>query len=378
MSWATESKSFDFSEYTYEKVVNHPSVSLVDKDDTLEVYCYDDCKDTEAFERKVRGMIFDVTEESKPLVSVTFGYTPYFNVEDAKLKELLTPQVLRDCEIFESHEGSILKLFYRKDKWYLSTHKKLDAFTSKRSSDVSLGDTFLKCLQNEGKTFDELKATLQQDVEYVFLLENTRANRKVCYPNGKDGNPMLYHVGSICNLEFIPCNIGFPTPKKVKVTTLSELLEYINKLDYNKVEGVIITLPNQDRIKIYNKAYHDLFDLRSNEHSVAFRYLQVRGTENKDRYRALYPDHMELFDDYESRLSMVILKLHRLYLSRHVGHNFVYTTPAMHNLCKKLHKWFIEQKASGTGYIVTLDVVRAMIDKECAQSLLALMNSLNS
>ena len=62
--------------------------------------------------------------------------------------------VLPDIEnIFEytfsnSYEGAIIRVFYFKDKWFYSTHRKLDAFKSRWSSKETFGDTFLKSIMN--------------------------------------------------------------------------------------------------------------------------------------------------------------------------------------------------------------------------------------
>ena len=46
----------------------------------------------------------------------------------------------------DAHEGSLLRAFCVNDTWYITTHRKLDAFRSKWASRQSFGAQFVESL----------------------------------------------------------------------------------------------------------------------------------------------------------------------------------------------------------------------------------------
>ena len=56
---------------------------------------------------------------------------------------------LTQYHIYDAYEGCLLRLFNFNNKWFLSTHKKINAFRSKWSSKDSFGLMFQNALQYE-------------------------------------------------------------------------------------------------------------------------------------------------------------------------------------------------------------------------------------
>ncbi len=369
MSWASDIKDVDFSEYTFENVSQNPNIQLHDSDDKLLLYSYKDgITEDHTFERLVRGMVFE--KENKKLISVTYGYTPFYDVNDEKLNKILNLNILRDCAVNKSYEGSILKMFYF-DKWYLTTHKKLDAFKSKRSSDVSLGETFFKVLD---VSKDEFESKLDKDYEYIFLLQNTMMNRRVCSIE----TPKIYHVGTMHNLQTVNSDLGLPVPEVIKVTSLTELKKTVENIDYKEAEGVIITLPDMTKLKIYNHRYHEYSELRGNEHSVIFRYLQIRNTIGKDDYYQLYSDKKNEFDNIENKVVKIINILHNIYVQRHIYRREMYVLPVYNAMDKMLHTHFINGKSKNTGVKITEEFTKNFVNNLDTQTLLRLIKTVQT
>ncbi len=368
MSWASDIKDLDFSEYTFENVSQNPNLKEFDSDNDLVLYSYlDGITEEHKFERMVRGMIFE--KENKKLVSVTFGYTPFYDSNDPNLNTILNINVLRDCVVNKSYEGSILKMFFYKDRWYLTTHKKLDAFTSKRSSDISLGETFFQIMNT---TKEEFENKLDKDYEYLFLLQNTKLNRKVCYIE----NPKVYHVGTMYNLQFVNTDIGLPVPEVIKVNSLTDLKKSVENIDYKEAEGVIVTLPDLTRLKIYNSKYNAYSQLRGNEHSIVFRYLQIRN-EKKEEYKTLYPDHVTKFEELEKKINEVISIIYNMYVQRYIFKRIITVVPIYHAMLKMLHAKFIEGKANNTGLKITHEYTHNFINNLDTQSILKLTKTVS-
>jgi hypothetical protein len=77
-------------------------------------------------------------------------------------------------------EGSILRVYYSKDEWHISTNGRLDAFTSFWANPESFGKQFenlIFTLTREQLDFDEFCCGLDQEYNYFFLLPTFENNR---------------------------------------------------------------------------------------------------------------------------------------------------------------------------------------------------------
>ena len=72
-----------------------------------------------------------------------------------------------NTKFYNSYEGCLIRVFNHDDKWYISTHKKLDANHSRWASRKSYGELF-----HESVDWDEVLKKLDPSRGYLFLLEN--------------------------------------------------------------------------------------------------------------------------------------------------------------------------------------------------------------
>ena len=116
------------------------NVRIVDSDPNtgLDLFCYVNCQKTDSsLLQQCRGVVFDKDK----LVLKTFPYT--IELSEATDKQEITNNInLSECEVYDSFEGSIIKMFYYSGKWFVSTNRKLDAFRSKWASRESFGFFF--------------------------------------------------------------------------------------------------------------------------------------------------------------------------------------------------------------------------------------------
>jgi hypothetical protein len=64
-------------------------------------------------------------------------------------------------------------------------------------------------------------------------------------------------------------------------------------------QGVILFKDNERPFKILNSKYQEYLDVRGNQMSVPFRYIQVRGTSMERTLKELYPEYSNRFSEYE-------------------------------------------------------------------------------
>lgn len=334
-----EANNAQVNEFTREKVETEEQVRLVnsDPDSGLDLFCYTHCtNDDSDFVQQCRGLVF----HGNDLVMKAFSYNPEYNhTELAPLEQELADFGKWSCH--DSYEGTLLRLFHFNGKWFLSTHRKLDAFHSKWSSRESFGALFVKALQAEYDNVPEFRQrlsdykngqdddilakfeqTLDVKNQYMFLLCCSEENRIVCIAPPR---PTVFHVGTFTGPDNLDTTIecGLPKPPKHHFLNIDELLHHIqNRVDPQYLQGVICFGPNNRQIKIVHKEYQNLFRVRGNEPSVKFRYLQIRtDREMRRKLYMLYPNMTEIFDDYENTLREIVAFIHKTYIHKFVGIN---------------------------------------------------------
>ena len=111
---------------------------LVDEDykNNLQLYHYNKCtNDSLQHIKESRGVV----KSNDTLVSKSFGYIDEYTVDGENVSELLenNKKILdnirsfHQSKIYKMYEGTVVRMFFWKHKWFLSTHKKLNAFDSK-------------------------------------------------------------------------------------------------------------------------------------------------------------------------------------------------------------------------------------------------------
>ena len=144
---------------------------------------------------------------------------------------------MNDCAFYDAHEGTLIRMFYFQDRWFISTHRKLNAFRSKWASRESFGTAFKRALEHEVDKNEELRSviqdgdegllerfqnTLDKTKQYMFLIRNSAENRIVC--SGVD-EPVIYHVGTFVDGVLVTtedCKLNYPT--KYNFSSTEELV----------------------------------------------------------------------------------------------------------------------------------------------------------
>jgi hypothetical protein len=339
------------------------TIKKVDQDDTykLELYTYTTCDESsDQSVKQSRGVVVNTVDDSVVLRS--FNYTPEFNEYQIDLiQPHLSDELVRKSLFYDSHEGALLRAFYFMDKWFLSTHRKLDAFKSKWASNETFGEIFEKSLYEEVKVNEDLArkfdnnytnltpkflSTLDKRYQYMFLVRNTEENRIVNFPPLK---PTLYHVGTFIDGRVsMGIDCGVSKPAVHKFTSLNDVCAYVHEnVNVQYTQGVIAFTPNNTQIKIVNKEYQEMVYVRGFEPSIKFRYLQIR----MDRYireklYLLYPDMESTFNEIENTIYDIALYLYRSYVARFIKREHITLPKFEYKLMELCHSWHMEDRAT--------------------------------
>jgi hypothetical protein len=341
----------DFNFSKMESLGNKVRLTDNDIDNNLELYCYIQCGPTDnELLRQCRGVVFD----KKELVMQAFPYTIEYSVKDTVLLKSNLDPIFKDCRFYDSHEGALIRMFNYNNKWFISTHRKLNAFNSKWGSKESFGSSFNNALEyeythndalqkaisfGEGNTIMErFQSTLDTSKQYMFLVRHCSEHRIVCnYPE----NPTMYHVGTFVNRKLVMtecCNI--PHPKEYTFSNQDELNDHVSNIDIRYVQGIICFSPNNKQIKVVNSTYQDFFVARGNEPSIKFRYLQIRLDYNmNDMLHKLYPHMISTFNEIENNIYDISKNMYAAYVQRFIKKQFVTVPFEEFAVIKECHKW---------------------------------------
>ena len=369
----TETNNYEESEFTRETITNLGSrVRLTDSADGLELYCYVRCDSNDNINlQNCRGVVFHGDE----IIMKAFPYTIEHSHNDFEEIDQNIGSLFDKCSFYDAHEGSLIRLFYFNNKWFISTHRKLNAFKSKWAAKESFGTCFKKALEAEVQNNKELSAmlpnndnsllerfqeTLDKEKQYMFLVRHTSENRIVC---AAPETPKLYHVGTFVNGELVmteDCKI--PYPKKHDFNDINELLSYVDNIDISQLQGVICFTPNNKQIKINHRDYNDLFRARGNEPSIKFRYLQVRmNRKTTDMLFHLYPDMASTFDEIENNIYDVAKSIYNAYVQRFIKKRFVTVPTEEFAIVRECHSWHEKDRVINR---ITLDKVIEIFNKQ--------------
>lgn len=342
-------------------------VHLVDSDDDnkLDMFCYVKCNESDNdLLKQCRGVVFN----GNNIVMKAFPYTSEFVNSDLEMSSAL--KEFNNFTFYESHEGTLIRMFNFNGKWYLSTHRKLNAFRSKWSSRESFGTSFKNALTSEEEInnifknslpegdniLERFQSTLDTDKQYMFLIRNNTENRIVCYAPEL---PKVYHVGTFVdgNLVFTE-NVNLPIPKKLNFLNIDELREYVDSVNYKEIQG-IIAFGYDRQIKVLNKDYQELFWARGNEPSIKFRYLQVRMNRRiVNMLYHLYPNMICTFENYENTLYDIARSIYRAYVQRFIKKQYVTVHRDEFAIIRECHSWHLENRSENR---ISLDqVIRVM------------------
>ena len=161
------------SNLTFPTSISHLSDFLekTDDDQYLQIYSYKFCDNDSTNEIKnCRGLVFN----GDTLVSKSLGFTQEYN--DTQKDFVMSQNIdFKKVKFFSSEEGTFIRLFYTNDKWYLSTHRKLNAFNSRWGSEnsSSVGQIFVNNISELGyESLDSLTSVLDSNYTYIFLIRN--------------------------------------------------------------------------------------------------------------------------------------------------------------------------------------------------------------
>ena len=349
----------------------YDNVFIVDEDyvNKLQLLHYKDCNnETEKYIKECRGVV----RSNDKIVSKSFGYIDELTVDELNSDEIEKKiHSFHQTKIYPMYEGTVLRMFYWKHKWVLSTHKKLNAFDSKwgNSECKTFGEMFVESLcyltskssYNNNNTlientlnepsdmwniFDNFCFQLNTNKTYVFLLLHDRDTTMVCTRYAEQ--PFCFHIGEFDNTTHLLLEgntSGLPSLPEIKCNTVSNLINLVRNIDYRVHPGFILYFPNQTQLKLFNKNYKKALEVRGNQPDLLYRYFEIRkNKELSNEFLELYKEDEDYFMTSELALLEVGKLIFQAYMNRYVHKKYVFLPKCEHIVMKMCHQWHNENR----------------------------------
>jgi hypothetical protein len=320
--------------------------------------------------RRCRGTIHD---QNDSIICRSFGFTPEFPLsDDSNIEQYVIP-FLKNEDVFaiHSYEGSLLRVFYYKSKWFISTHKKIDSYNSKWGCDKSFGELFEQAFKhrygiNPAHSIQEaLSSYLDTEHVYIFLLQNYIDNRIVCIAPLTPDVILLGHV--IDGERFVLENNN----RLLSIRSKEDLIKEVENVDYQKLQGVILINPTTlECIKVIHNDYWAFYTLRNNQPSVIYRFIELLQLQspaqqfdsynqrviNKKVYESCIDIqevqmYMELYAERKHELLKTLhvldditSNIYRKYRNRFVRKQVTFVPQEQYYVLKELHELFLKSE----------------------------------
>ena len=340
-------------------VILDSKIIAVDKLDGLTCYHYDEVNVLSPNDiKQYRGIIKE--DDTDNIVCKTFGFTPEFGANDTEnLKTYLEPMLSNsDVIMMPAFEGCLIRRFYHNNNWYVSTHKKIDAHTSKWGCEKSFGelfvDAFLKFSDN--KSFD-CDFYNNKDYVYVYLLKNYISNRIFCVAGENPELQFIVRINKIDNTnEF--SNYHEKIITNDNQMTLENVNELISKVDITTSQGLMfINTKTLESVKVIKDDYIFYALLRGNQPNILYRYIELQQggeTKNVEYFFNLYPEKRDDFVNFHQVIQDICVNIYRKYRNRYVRKQVAIAPQEQFYIMKELHENFINSEKQD---IITQDRV---------------------
>jgi hypothetical protein len=187
---------------------------------------------------------------------------------------------------------------------------------------------------------------LNEKYQYMFLLRNNKENRLVCEGTSDDENS-IFHVGTMHNLNFVEHDLGLKVPERFEFKSIDELNDFVyNKVDHTKTQGIFCYNKTKNvQLKILHPEYFKLYQIRGNQSSLKFRYLQLRNDEEKLKsFLELYSDKKQDFQEYENIISHITQTLFDTYFAKYINKKYIRLNSRDYNILKECHNWHVQDR----------------------------------
>lgn len=219
--------------------------------------------------KEARGIILEIIDNSVKMLCHSFD--KFFNYSEENGKIDLQSFNWDNYSFQEKKDGSLMRLWYYKGKWNISSSGTIDAFKAEIQIPScpynSFGDMFKQIFDSYNEDLNNLNKT------FTYSFEMTSPNNKIVVDYEKDELTLIGIRDNIKNRELIPLDSNpfknIKTPNIYQFSSIDEALSSINEI--HNFEGLVLCDNNFTRVKIKTTEYLSLakvMDLTSSDRGI--------------------------------------------------------------------------------------------------------------
>jgi hypothetical protein len=248
--------------------------------------------------KECRGIVIDV----ETFEVVAYPFDKFFNFNDERADEI----DWNSAVIQEKVDGSIMKLYYYKDKWMVGTNGTIDAFKTPVGAwdDLTFGKLFMQAAEAAELIFDDL------DKRNTYIFELVSPYNRVVVPYREID---LYHIGTrnIDTYEELSVDIDIQKPKVYKFQTFDEMVEVAQALPFDE-EGYVVVDKYYNRVKVKSMAYLQVHHLHNNGRVDPKRVLNLIASGEDKEFLNYYPEYNEIFEELREEYALHVQAIERI------------------------------------------------------------------
>lgn len=242
--------------------------------------------------RECRGLILDASDNYAPVCVPFFKFGNYGEGYAAEID-------WNTAVVWDKIDGSLIKLWFHRGKWNVSTNGTIDASKATVMSESGTYlDLFLEAEKNSGLD----RKFLNPENTYMFELISPKSTIVVPYKE-----TTLYHIATrnIKTLKELDEDIGIQKPERYSLRTLDDCLNSAKLLDACK-EGYVVSDANYQRIKIKSPLYVSLHHLVGGVALTERKALELIQSGEDKEVLAYFGEHAEFFDQVRKKINRLV------------------------------------------------------------------------
>jgi hypothetical protein len=259
----------------------------------------------------------------------------------------------KDIQVEYCEDGTVMRLYYYNNEWFIATTRCIDATNSFWISNKNYKDLFYDVFKADLNTFDTNKT-------FIFILVHTE-NRLVI-PHSTNKLIYLSNIDNNSCKEVFYSNCESVTEDTTSFSKIQQYKEEDNLKENDSIfdtkRGMIYRVTIDDS---YIILLHDFLTfqknkrIRGNNNRIHFRYLEIliKNPEYTAEFYKSYPEYAFLFSSIHHSLNLLVDKIHTLYIKSHVKHTIkIDNTHLYYKTLMHLHSIYKKE-----GKIITKDEV---------------------
>lgn len=203
------------------------------------------------------------------------------------------------AKVFEKLDGSLITLWYDKNKWNISTSKTIDAFKcSPQLGYYTFGGLFSIAAASQHFDLDKLNKN------YTYMFELTSPYNKVVIPYNITE---IWHIGTRDNttLEELEVDIGIQKPKSYQLSSLEECKSAAAAFGKEK-EGFVVVDKYYNRIKVKSPDYLALHHMANNGIISKKDIISLILSGEDKEYISYFPEKIDIFAKYRAKVEILL------------------------------------------------------------------------